>query len=820
MEYNANGTALEFQQRYPFIAGTLRYTLPRWPDSSDLIRFGLSSTHLSREDTTAALAQKAATDQEVGDGVWDPSVPIEERLEDAKAFFTMVDPESYSYLGYRWKEIDDYLRWLSDNKVECKVRLYDEVATMARVTKWRLDRQARASRPSTGINMLPPYSQRLPSDHDWAKLEAEKDEHKEDKPPFTVDRKPDQGHFLAVMRSPCAEGINLRNVERLAYRKTLKNPHQCNAWLQNKTFEQRAEKRGRRRAAIQVALQTLCRNSEQNFESDSERRMLILPQRPSPEPREPEMFKALPESERPASPDPFEFTKKNIRFQQDQKRIEDLEQSTRQNARAEEWKRSQHSAAKLKKGSESKDMTQLYVFDKPTLSRGVLKAKYEKRFRVFVNLLFDLMLSDGPDLFFNQGSHPGSAIRHALKVIYDLPRNHVSYKIKLSFVKVLANCRDEAFVDGLNNGRTSAPLTEEEISKIEEYVVIEGNINLVHQDLVSLIAKFKNELGSLLRQLSINTFDQDIKPLLEESGRCLQSWREDAQAYSPWLKTEGSHLSLEELAQLFGNNPDVLTHEEALSFLNKKIIQENANDQRSCKLNHEVLWSFTKALPVSSKGRRFFSLERWSGFKRPSAQTPPHPQARFSDPAPEPYFHDPTHLAVPYTSRDPRGPTPSDRVPPPEIGFTTIIEDSRPHTPEIDEGSQIPDEIPGLDFGRNEGRTLGQSGRTDPEEVYVGDGKGEGRAEFGFGETRSMQSMLGRKIQMDLEKDPVKAARLKKTKISPYTSNRWALPEAEPSLRILPDQSALPSPELSDSSIATSSNTGHRVLKRKRKDSP
>ncbi len=171
-----------------------------------------------------------------------------------------------------------------------------------------------------------PFSRRLPSDHPAAKEEAEIMFRRDDHPPFTIERKPDHLEFLRVFRSNVGEGKELRSLESRAYFATLKDPKQVNDKAHMETFQTRASQRGSRRAAIQTALRTLARNTEQHYKGDWMNRVITLPQ-PVPETPEPVMFMSLPKDERPASPDPFEYTKKNLEYQSQQRNIKQFKQS-------------------------------------------------------------------------------------------------------------------------------------------------------------------------------------------------------------------------------------------------------------------------------------------------------------------------------------------------------------------------------------------------------------------------------------------------------------------------------------------------------------
>ncbi|KAI9747284.1 MAG: hypothetical protein M1835_002154 [Candelina submexicana] len=256
-----------------------------------------------------------------------PVATPNERLAQARIFLSDEDIYCDRDFAERWSAIDNFMRKLSDEKIEVDLKIYDEVKAMLWVHKQRMDKVDQPDPPSIEFEtQFPPFSLRLPSDHPAAKEEAEIVFRREDHPPFTVERKPDHLEFLHAFRGNNVIGKELRTLESKAYFATLKDPKLVNQKARVETFQTRATQRGSRRAAIQTALRTLARNTEQHYRGDWVNRVITLPQ-PVPEIPEPVMSMALPEDERPKSPDPFECTKKYQKYESEQRNVEILQES-------------------------------------------------------------------------------------------------------------------------------------------------------------------------------------------------------------------------------------------------------------------------------------------------------------------------------------------------------------------------------------------------------------------------------------------------------------------------------------------------------------
>lgn len=317
----------------------------------------LTSEHLHKH-------QEEQNEQDSEEADWKPPPPtVDERLVQARNFLSDEDMDSQRDFAKRQEAIANYLRKLANEKVSYDIRVYNEVQDMLRVHQSRMNQKKAEILPPNAENLLPRQSVRLALFDTSERAQFRGAPLREDRPPFTIERPDDHDAFIEALRAYTPQGQELRKIENDTYSQTLNDPSLVREHIEEgsqqpeeERFNTRATKRGRKRAAVQLALRSFATNHEQHFEGGWRHRVLRLPSAPLPEPSDPEM--AIPAEGRKGSnnDDSFEWTKKVLTFQ--------------------------HS---VNKSIQTRDAKQ------PSQSRGVIKAACQARFTFLASHLFNLL---------------------------------------------------------------------------------------------------------------------------------------------------------------------------------------------------------------------------------------------------------------------------------------------------------------------------------------------------------------------------------------------------------------------------------------------
>lgn len=296
------------------------------------------------------------------DGWEPPPATVDERLLQARNFLSDEDPDSQRDFAKRLEAIGKYLRKLANEKVPCNIKVYKEVQDMLRVHQSRMNQQNGQIWPPFEERLLPRQSVRLALfDMDRAQLRGAP--LREDHPPFTIKRPVDHDAFIEALRANTPRGQALRKIENDAYSQILNDPslvrehiEEENQQTEDERFNTRATNRGRKRAAVQIALRSFATNHEQHFEGGWKHRVLRLPSAPHPEPSDPVIAITAEEGGGSNHDDPLEWTKKVLAFQNS-----------------------------ANKPSQTRDAEQ------PSQIRGVIKAACQARFTFLATHLFNLL---------------------------------------------------------------------------------------------------------------------------------------------------------------------------------------------------------------------------------------------------------------------------------------------------------------------------------------------------------------------------------------------------------------------------------------------
>ena len=717
-----------------------------------------------------------------------PPTP-DERLLQAKNFLSDNDVLLFSKFREHHWEIECLLRTLSDDKVPCDSVLFRQVQDMLRVHKVRIDQLDHPVAEQVDPQLLAPYSTRLPT-QDPAGIEATQYAlRKEDHAPFTIDRKPDHAQFVRAFRSHDKAGQSLREVERGAYFQMLKTPSLIGEDLNDATYEERAFKRGRLRAALQLALRAIGGNEEQNFAGDWMERIVSLPQPPTTKAEEPRMCQGLSESERPAEPDRFAWTKGNIGLQHGQKQlvtwVNDERAQTRPSLQGTD-------------GVPLAPATEPVKLGKPSQKQSIVAYRRERRIARLVQVAFgvvarvsydhiqameDTQAPISPEARVIIGAYTQGLINREANNTRDIP-TATQIELLQHYVKaggqLLQNKSDGDVVN--------SPLDNAQLDRLEACSV--KSLSRPDEDTRVLLRTLRVELLDLIHTVhSGNPTDYSAEDR-KRDREALKNFREDLLGESPAERAEAQFLSLEGV---------VLGDDQARSLVTDRILKENNEDLRDRRLDHSKIWSFSSTLSEISKAQNYFSMEKWPTPSRsvPNTQTAAQTAAgkrkatevldtttaakrlrneystqatggkrkASTDPetAPSPKR---SAYAVDYKSLDPTDPRPSRRLDPEEIGFNVVREKSHETVPRTGAGGLIPPEIKDFDV-KMHGQDLENA--PDPREKRL-----KGEAIFPFGETSTTSLAMNNQIQYETRR----GKRVLFSSQAPSTSNEMLISKA------------------------------------------
>lgn len=185
------------------------------------------------------------------------------------------------------KQIDDYIRKLADDEIECDVGVYKQVRNMLRVHQARTDKLKNPDLERTQHLPAALLSQRLSLGEIDDRTAIPGAPLRDDLPPFTIEGPANQDLFRQTLRGSTSQGQKLRGLENEGYREVLRDPSVVNDVLeervsmsQDEIFNIRATKRGRQRAAIEISLRSFATNDEQHYQGGWQHNYLRLPSEP------------------------------------------------------------------------------------------------------------------------------------------------------------------------------------------------------------------------------------------------------------------------------------------------------------------------------------------------------------------------------------------------------------------------------------------------------------------------------------------------------------------------------------------------------------
>ncbi|MCJ1224784.1 hypothetical protein MMC12_001429 [Toensbergia leucococca] len=688
--------------------------------------------------TTKNLGKLREAQEESSDSEWQPTpVSIDERLKQARNYFSDEDINVCRDFAKRHKEIGNYLAELASTGQQCDLKVYNEVKNMFDLHQSRMDKHYNQYVPPFDKTPLVLPSQRLSlvDTSDRARLRGAplRDDH----PPFTIERPADHNAFLRMLHGHTAQGKQLRTIDDEAYWAAMADTSLVNQHLEERDsqdqehrFKIRATKRGYRRAALQIALRCFAGNQEQHFEGDWKHRVLRLPSSPATEPIEPIMFVALDAKDQPQHAPPFKWTKKNLLFQKEQREI------------------------RLALGNADTSPTSL-KFSQPALRKGMLFARYEARYRNLALKLFDILYLAGmTNLKWNRRKKTlqnpkGHATTGPGKLILDLIIEGLILDESMQETFRASTLSESARTQlAIGYAKTDTVWHKSErnetpdwkpLSKVEIEEMMRDAAAGQSRPGVALIV----ELGRLNHQLINRNFGPE-SPRPEKLGRqVLRKEREALRAdRSQEQKKSGLSAPLQELARPLNGDKGLPSQSKALELLTTQILKEHHENNRPHKLNHEKIWAFAEHLREASKKQSFFSMNRWYGFPPPASPRTKRKSDAEPEAEPSPKRQ---HYAEAYDPFDLDSAELSRRLDTDETDSLEQDESSRGQTPELGNGAIMPPEIMNFDVKKHK-QMLKEA--SDTKETHY-----KGQSESLSAETGFLQAAMQRQIESDLAGD-------------------------------------------------------------------
>lgn len=704
--------------------------------------------------------QNAADDEDIESYV--PPLPTtDERLEQARIFLSDEDVNVNYEFARKHQEIDAYLRRISDEQTSCNAAVYREVKDMVFVHKMRMDTQKYEGNRAIDYNRLPKHSQRLGLRDTSERASLRGAPLREDHPPFTIERKDDQQEFLHAFRAKNERGQALRDLEAAAYNATLFDSALVNEYLEERVeadetenhkaerFDTRATKRGRRRAAVQIALRSFARNCEQHFAGGWNHRVVRLPPPHVEEPPEPTMFAPLDREQRPRVAHPYRYTRRILQFQETQKQLEER--------------------INLKLAADDSNEGYSWLdFPNPSHKPTVVMARIENRLKILALLTYEVKVKLGYHEI-QHGNHTGTAARFVREWVVgvreELGTSDLSQQEKVACVLDYYDHEPRWPEDYLESRTEWSPLSPQMIAALQRFV--KSRSGVINATAHRLITRLATELADVWFQLKHNRLAEEETRNRRAALNALRRGRKTRIARRlQQNKDHRTYAPLRELAQPLNDNDAEATDAEAVYLMSNQILRENNENSRPPKVVLDEVWSFSAHLPTESTNRNYFSLEQWSGYapirageavrltaaaKRKadveddSLAYPASKRQRAdeNDDVKDNNSRDVRQYnAVAYEPLNPDNPIPSRRLAPEDIGFVQVEESPQKRIPTIGSGDLMPPEMKNFDYQRD-GHVLENA--PDVKENHQ-----EGPPLFPFAETPLMQVLLGKQIADDM----------------------------------------------------------------------
>lgn len=424
--------------------------------------------------------------------------------------------------------------------------------------------------------------------------------------PFSIEEYSDDDAFFAAFNDSGDEGTYLRRLDSDGFNEIMTCPSLArrNPRLPNETFEQRAKRRGRESAALQLALRLFCGNYEQHYGSLADQRLVDFPPTLASEAKEPK---------KTSKRDAFQCTKMNALFLAEQFEYEKVKPIAKSSASREE---------------KIKDKVQQPSIIDPCAWSGVRNANKEIEGILLQRILWKVLVMAARRI--NQGGDSKSLEEQFVQGQWD----------------AIVTCqtdelRHKSDIQDLVFGYITCLLGEEYqlgpnfTGRIYDYSVSSSCIrmlnSLANADQPSFIQSSLREkalcpVAMRILYLFSETSDnkanekqgtatkpnEKVHPP-EERVEYFKKQRQFLRKTTPRWESEGRYLSLKEVVKPIRARLGISEAAPEVDIMSAMLAVENTRDPKHYDLDYDQIWSFSRELPTYTKVRNFFSLKFYDG---------------------------------------------------------------------------------------------------------------------------------------------------------------------------------------------------------------
>lgn len=556
--------------------------------------------------------------------------------------------------------------------------------------------------------------------------------------PFSLEEGSDDEAFLAAFNDSGDEGTNLRRFDRDGFNEVISCPSLAarNPDLPDETFEQRAKKRGRDSAALQLALRLFCRNYEQHYGSLVDQRLVDFP--PTLTPR----IKQLKES---SVRDAFQCTKMNALF------------------RAEQFEYENPKAIAMSTTSEKdlKAEDQHPSMIDPTAWSGVRSANKEIEGILLQRLLWKILIMAAKRI--HRGGGPQSLeeqfVQSQWDAIVTFQTDELRYRSDIQdlvFEYITCLLGEEYQLGPSFSGRIYDYSVSSSSIRMLDSLTSANEPSSIQNDLrEKALCPVAMRVLYLFSETSDNKANEkqgatmkanEIIPPPEERVKYFKKQRKFLRNTTPGWKSKGKYLTLKEVVKPIRARLSVSEAAPDVNILSSMLAVENTRNPKYYALDYDQIWVFSRELPTYSKVRNFFSLKFYDGVLREDVMNPWDDESEYEADGVTDHTlqYNPTQRAN--SDIDPRIPY----SPPPRVQSRTQVwldgQPSDESVPEVGSGQIMP--LPLIDFNpeKLQARQAKQVKRWKVAKYYPGCSLKLPLPETGF-----IEAAMGARIQTDLD---------------------------------------------------------------------
>lgn len=426
--------------------------------------------------------------------------------------------------------------------------------------------------------------------------------------PFSLEERSDDEAFFAAFNDRGDEGAYLRRLDRDGFNEIMSCPSLASRkpHLPDETFEQRAKKRGRDSAALQLALRLFCGNHEQHYGSLADQRLVDFPPTLTSKFKEPKESKGR---------DAFQCTKRNARFRAEQFEYEKVEPNSRPTASEEQ----------------TKSGVQHPRIINPLAWSGVREANKEIEGILLQRLVWKILVMAARRI--NQGSYPQSLEEQFVQSqwgsivacqtdelghrsdIQDLVFEYITcllgeeYQLGPNFTGRIYDYSVSPSSIRMLNSLASAEQPSSIQSSLRERALCPVAMRILYLFSETSDNKANEKQGTAMEPNETMTPPEERVEHFEEQRQFLRQ-------ITPRWKSEGRYLSLKDVVKPFRSGLSVSEATSDLNIMSAVLAVENTRDPKHYDLDYDQIWSFSRELPTYSKVRNFFSMKFYDGTLR------------------------------------------------------------------------------------------------------------------------------------------------------------------------------------------------------------